>query len=130
MENLPVVQEFSYVFLEKLLGFPLERELEFTIDLKPGTEPIVRTSYQMSRLELQELKMKLKELLDLRLIFPNVSPWGAPAIFVRKKDGSWRLCMDYRQLNKGTIQNQYLLPRIDDLFDRMKGAMIFSKIDL
>jgi hypothetical protein len=84
----------------------------------------------MSMPELQELKMKLKELLDLGLIRPSVSPWGAPVIFVRKKDGSWRLCIDYRQLNNATIKNQYMLPRIDDLFDQMKGATMFSKIDL
>ena len=74
--------------------------------------------------------MQLKELLDLGLIRPSVSPWGAPVIFIRKKDGSWRLCIDYRQLNKATIKNQYPLPRIDDLFDQMKGATVFSKIDL
>jgi hypothetical protein len=84
----------------------------------------------MSTPELQELKMQLKELLDLGLIHPSVSPWGAPVIFIRKKDGSWRLCIDYRQLNKATIKNQYPLPRIDDLFDQMKGATVFSKIDL
>jgi hypothetical protein len=116
--------------LRSYLGCPLERELEFTIDLKPGTEPIARTPYRMSTPELQELRMKLKELLDLGLIRPSVSPWGAPVIFIWKKDGSWRLCIDYRQLNKETIKNQYLLPRIDDLFDQMKGATVFSKIDL
>jgi hypothetical protein len=84
----------------------------------------------MSTPELQELKMQLKELLDLGLIRPSVSPWGAPVIFIRKKDGSWRLCIDYHQLNKATIKNQYLLPRIDDLFDQMKGTTVFSKIDL
>jgi hypothetical protein len=107
-----------------------QRELGFTIDLKPGTEPIARTPYRMSTPELQELKMQLKELLDLGLIHPSVSPWGAPIIFIRKKDGSWRLCIDYRQLNKATIKNQYPLSRIDDLFDQMKGATVFSKIDL
>jgi hypothetical protein len=74
--------------------------------------------------------MKLKELLDLGIICPSVSPLGAPIIFIRKKDGLWRLCIDYHQLNKATIKNQYLLPRIDDLFDQMKGTMVFSKIDL
>jgi hypothetical protein len=74
--------------------------------------------------------MKLKELLDLGLIHPSVSPWGAPVIFIRNKDGSWRLCIDYRQLKKETIKNQYMLPRINDLFDHMKGAMVFSKIEL
>jgi hypothetical protein len=107
LEHLPVVKEFADVFPEELPGMPPERELEFTIDLKPGTEPIARTPYRMSTPELQELKMQLKELLDLGLIRPSVSPWGAPVIFIRKKDGSWRLCIDYRQLNKATIKNQY-----------------------
>ena len=114
------------MFLEELPGFSPERELEFTIDFKLGTEPIARTPYRMSTLELQELKMKLKELLDLGLIRHSVSSWGAPIIFIRKKDGSWRLYIDYRQLNKATIKNQCLLPRIDDLFDQMKGATLFS----
>jgi hypothetical protein len=130
LEHLPVVKEFADVFPEELPGMPPERELEFTIDLKPGTEPIARTPYRMSTLELQELKMQMKELLDLGLIRPSVSPWGAPVIFIRRKDRSWRLCIDYRQLNKATIKNQYPLPRIDDLFDQMKGATVFSKIDL
>jgi hypothetical protein len=130
LEHLPVVKEFVDVCPEELPGMPPERELEFTIDLKPRTEPIARTPYRMSTPELQELKMQLKELLDLGLIRPSVSPWGAPVIFIRKKDRSWRLCIDYRQLNKATIKNQYPLPRIDDLFDQMKGATVFSKIDL
>jgi hypothetical protein len=130
LEHLPVVREFADIFPEELPGMSPERELEFTIDLKPGTEPIARTPYQMSTPELQELRMQLKELLDLGLIHPSVSPWGAPVIFIWKKDGSWRLCIDYHQLNKATIKNQYPLPRIDDLFDQMKGATVFSKIDL
>jgi hypothetical protein len=130
LEHLPVVKEFADVFLEELPGLPPERELEFTIDLKLGTEAIARTPYQMSTPELQELKMQLKELLDLGLIHPSVSPWGAPVIFIRKKDGLWRLCIDYHQLNKATIKNQYPLLRIDDLFDQMKGVTVFSKIDL
>jgi hypothetical protein len=116
--------------LNKLPGMPPERDLEFTIDLKLGTEPIERMPYRMLTPELQELKMQLKELLDLGLIHPSVSLWGALVIFIRKKDGSWRLCIDYHQLNKATIKNQYPLPRIDDLFDQMKGAMVFSKINL
>jgi hypothetical protein len=107
-----------------------DRELEFTIDLKLGTETIARTPYWMSTLELQELRMKLNELLDVGLIRPSVSPWGALAIFIQKKDGSWRLYIDYRQLNKSRNKNQYPLPRIDDLFDQMKGATVLSKIDL
>jgi hypothetical protein len=130
LENLLVVRDFADVFPEELPGMPLERKMEFTIDLKLRTKAIARTPYRMSTPELQELKMQLKELLDLRLIRPSVSPWGAPIIFIRKKDGSWRLCIEYRQLNKAMIKNQYLFPRIDDLFDQMKGAMVLSKIDL
>jgi hypothetical protein len=105
LEHLPVVKEFADVFPEELPGMPPERELEFTIDLKPGTEPVAKTPNRMSTPELQELKMQLKGLLDLGLIRPSVSPWGAPVIFIRKKDGSWRLCIDYRQLNKAMIKN-------------------------
>jgi hypothetical protein len=94
LEHLPVVKEFADVFPEELLGMPRERQLEFTIDLKPGTKPIARAPYRMSTPELQEMKVQLKELLDLGLIRPSVSPWGAPVIFIRKKDGSWRLCID------------------------------------
>jgi hypothetical protein len=130
LEPFPVVKDFANVFLEELPGMPPERELEFTIDLKPGTEPIARTPYRMSTPELQELKMQLKEFLDRGLIRPSVLPWGAPVISIRKKDGSWRLCIDYRQLNKATIKSQYPLPRIDDMFDQMKGVTVFSKIDL
>jgi hypothetical protein len=125
-----VVSEFVVFFLEELLVVPPKRELEFTIDLKPRNKPIARTTYRMSTPELQELKIQLKDLLYLGLIRPSVSPWGAPVIFVRKKDGSWRLCINYRQLNKATITNQYPLPRIDELFKQMKGGTIFSKIDL
>jgi hypothetical protein len=130
LEHLPVVREFTNVFPEELPGMSSKRELEFTINLKPGTEPIARTPYHMLTSELQELKMKLKEWLDLGLICPSVSPWGVPFIFIRNKDGSWRLCIDYHQLNKETIKNQYLLPRIDDLFNQMKDVTMFSKRDL
>jgi hypothetical protein len=130
LEHLPMVREFADMFSEELPGMPSERELDFTIDLKLGTEMITRMPYQMLTLELQELKMQLKVLLDLGLIRPSVSPWGAPVIFIQMKDGSWSLCIDYCQLNKATIKNQYPLMRIDDLFDQMKGATVFSKIDL
>jgi hypothetical protein len=128
-EHLLVVKDSADVFPEEFPGMPPESEREFTIDLKLGTKPIARTPYQMSTPELQEMKMQLKEFLDLGLIHHSVSPWGALVIFIRKKDGSWRLCIDYHQLNKATIKNQYPLPKIDDLFDQMKGAMVFSKID-
>ena len=107
LEHLSVVREFADVFLEELPGMSPKRDLDFTIDLKLGTEPIARMPYRMSTSELKELKMQLKELLDLGLIRPSVSPWGAPVIFILKKDGSWRLCIDYRQLNKAMIKNQY-----------------------
>jgi hypothetical protein len=119
LEYFLVVSKFADVFPEELPGVPPKRELEFTIDLKLVTEPIARTPYQMSTAKLQYLNMQLKELLDLRLIRPSVSPWDALVIFVRKKDRSWRLCINYHQLNKATIQNQYPLLRIDDLFDQM-----------
>jgi hypothetical protein len=130
LENLSVVKVFVDIFLEDLPGMPLERELEFTIDLKLGTEPIARTPYRMLTLKLQELKMQLKKLLDLGLICLSVSSRGAPVIFIRKKDRSWNIFIDYHQLNKATIKNQYPLSRINDLFDQMKGVMVFSKIDL
>jgi hypothetical protein len=130
LEHLLVVREFADVFHEELPGMPPERDLDFTIDLKLGTEPITKMPYQMSTPELQELKMKLKELLDLGLIRLSVSSWGAPVIFIWNKNGSWRLCIAYHQLNKAMIKNQNLLPRIDNLFDQMKGGMVFSKIDL
>jgi hypothetical protein len=89
-----------------------------------------REPYRMSTLELVELKLQLKEMLDKGYIRPSVSPWGAPALFVKKKDSTLKLCIDYRQLNKMTIKNKYPLPRIDDLFDQLRGATIFSNIDL
>ena len=84
----------------------------------------------MAPVELKELKIQWQELLEKVFIHPSVSPWGAPVLFVKKKDGTLRLCVDYRQLNKMTVKNKYLLPRIDDLFDQLKGACVFSKIDL
>ena len=130
LDQHPVLAEFKDVFPEELPGLPPIREIDFTIDLKPGAEPISKTPYRMTTPELCELQMQLKELLDLGLIRPSISPWGAPVIFVKKKDGSLRLCIDYRDLNRATIKNRYPIPRIDDLFDQMKGATIFSKIDL
>ena len=101
------MSEFKDVFPNKLLGLPPERELDFTIELKLGAEPISKTPYLRTVPELCELKMQLKELLDLGLIRPSVSPWGAPVIFVKKKDGSLRLCIDYRDLNHTTMKNRY-----------------------
>ncbi|TYK28229.1 DNA/RNA polymerases superfamily protein [Cucumis melo var. makuwa] len=111
-------------------GLPADREIEFTIELLPGTAPISQAPYRMAPSELKELKMQLQELVDKGYIRPSVSPWGAPVLFVKKKDGTFRLCIDYRQLKKVTIRNKYPLPRIDDLFDQLRGAALFSKIDL
>jgi hypothetical protein len=129
LEDIPVVRDFPDVFA-KISGLPPDREVEFTIELMPGTQPIHKAPYRMAPTELRELKEQLQELLDRGFIRPSVSPWGAPVLFVKKKDGSMRMCIDYRELNKVTIKNKYPLPRIDDLFDQLKGASVFSKIDL
>ncbi|RVW79623.1 Transposon Ty3-I Gag-Pol polyprotein [Vitis vinifera] len=130
LEDIPIVREYPDVFPEDLPGLPPEREMEFTIDLVPGTGPMSKAPYRMAPVELKELKVQLQELLDKGFIRPSVSPWGAPVLFVKKKDGSMRLCIDYRELNKVTVRNKYPLPRIDDLFDQLQGACVFSKIDL
>ena len=109
---------------------PLNREIEFSIDLLPSTAPISKAPYRMALTELKELKEQLVELLDKGFIRPSASPWGAPVLFVKKNDGSMRLCINYRELNRVTIKNKYPLPRIDDLFDQLQGAQVFSKIDL
>ena len=130
LEDVPVVRDFLDVFPDDLPGLPPEREIDFPIDLIPGIAPISLPPYRMAPAELKELKAQLQELVDGGFIRPNISPWGAPVLFVKKKDGTWRLCIDYRQLNKVTIHNKYPLPRIDDLFDQLQGAKLFSKIDL
>ena len=126
----PVVCDFPEVFPEDITDLPPEREVEFAIELVPGTRPVSMAPYRMSVSELGELKKQLEELLGKKFIKPSVSPWGAPVLLVKKKDGSMRLCVDYRQLNKVTIKNKYPLPRIDDLMDQLTGACVFSKIDL
>nr|GFB33281.1 putative reverse transcriptase domain-containing protein [Tanacetum cinerariifolium] len=118
------------VFPDELPGIPPVREVEFNIELIPGAEPISKAPYRMAPVELKELKDQLQELIERGFIRPSVSPWGAPVLFVKKKDGSKRLCIDYRELNKITIRNRYPIPRIDNLFDQLQGAMHFSKIDL
>ena len=128
--EVPMVNEFFDVFLEDLPGLPPDREIEFEIELAPGTEPISIASYRMAPAELNELKMQMEELLSKGFVKTSTSPWGDPVLFVKKKDGSLRLCIDYRQLKKVTIRNQYPFPRIDDLFDQLQGAKVFSKIDL
>jgi hypothetical protein len=125
-DDHPILREYKDVFLEEVSGLPLRRDVDFA----PGAVSVSRTPYRMSTPELVELKLQLKEMMDKGYIRPSVSPWGAPVLFVKKKDGTLRLCIDYRQLNKVTIKNKYPLPRIDDLFDQLGGASIFSKIDL
>jgi hypothetical protein len=128
--NIRGVKDFPNVFPEELPGMPPEREVEFVIDLLPGTAPISKRPYRMSVEELKELKKQLTELQEAGYIRPSSSPWGAPVLFVQKKDGSQRMCVDYRSLNDVTVKNKYPLPRIEDLFDQMRGARVFSKIDL
>ncbi|KAL0540223.1 hypothetical protein IC582_024456 [Cucumis melo] len=130
LSSEPVVKDNPDVFPEELPGLRPHREIEFSIEMEPGTVPISRAPYRMAPTELKELKVQLQELLDKGFIRRSVSPWGAPVLFVKKKDGSMRLCIDYRELNKVTIKNRYPLPRIDELFDQLQGATVFSKIDL
>ena len=111
-------------------GLPSVREIDFAIELLPGTVHISQAPYRMAPAELKELKTQLQELVDKGFIRPSMSPWGALVLFVKKKDGTMRLCVDYRKLNKATVKNKYPLPRIDDLFDQLRGASVFSKIDL
>ncbi|KAJ3704277.1 hypothetical protein LUZ61_007982 [Rhynchospora tenuis] len=130
LDTVPVVREFSDVFPEDLPGLPPDREVEFCIELQPGTTPVAKAPYRMAPAELKELKVQLEELLEKGFIRPSTSPWGAPVLFVRKKDGTLRLCIDYRELNKVTVPNRYPLPRIDDFFDQLQGSQVYSKIDL
>ena len=115
--DIPVVREYPDVFPDDLPGMPPDRDVEFTIELQPGTAPISRRPYRMPPNELAELNKQLQELLDKGYICPSKSPWGCSALFVKKKDESLRLCVDYRLLNAVTIKNKYPLPRIDILFD-------------
>jgi hypothetical protein len=130
IEDIPVVNEFKDVFPKELPGMPPDREIEFTIDLIPGTAPIAQPPYKMGPKELVELKAQIDELEQKGFIQESVSPWGTPVIFVDKRDGGKRMCGDYRNLNNVTIKNKYPLPRIQDLFDQVQGAGVFSKIDL
>jgi hypothetical protein len=111
-----VVNEFPNVFPEELPGKLPDRDIEFVIELKPATAPIYKTPYRMATPELAKLLEHIKEFLEKVFIHPSSSPWGAPAIFVLKKDGTQRLCVDYHALNEVNIKNKYLLPSIDDLF--------------
>jgi hypothetical protein len=128
--EIPVVCEYPDVFPDELPGMPSDRDVEFVIELQPGTAPISKRPYRMPPKELAELKNQLQELLDKGYIRPSSSPRGCPALFVKTKDGSLRLCVDYRPLDAVTIKNKYPLPRIDVLFDELAGARVFSKINL
>jgi hypothetical protein len=130
ISDVPVVCEFEDVFPEELSGLPPDRDVEFVINLVPGTAPIAQSPYRMADVELKLLKAELDSLLEKGFIRPSASPWGSPALFVLKKDGTQRLCVDYHALNAVTIKNKYLLPRIDDLMDQLRQAKFFSKIDL
>jgi hypothetical protein len=130
LKKIPVVCEYVDVFPDELPGMPPDRDIEFAIELQPGTAPISKRTYQMPPTELAELKKQLQELLDKVFIRPSTSPWGCTSLFVKKKDESLRLCIDYRPLNAVTINNKYPLPHIDVLFDQLVGAKVFSKIDL
>jgi hypothetical protein len=130
LEITSVVCEYPDVFPDDLPRMPPDRDVEFVIELQPSTAPISKRPYRMPPKELAELKNQLQEFLDKWYIRPSSSPWGIPALFVKKKDGSLRMCVDYRPLNAVTIKNKYLLPCIDVLFDQLAGAKVFSKIDL
>jgi hypothetical protein len=129
MEDHEVLKEFKDVFQE-VPGLPPRRDIDFSINLMPGIAPVSKYPYRMSTPELKELQFHLEEILKKGYILPSVSPWGAPVLFMKKKDGTLRLCIDFRQLNKVTVKNKYPLPRIDVLFDQLKDVKIFSKIDL
>ncbi len=126
VEKIPVVHDYPDVFPDELPGMPPDRDIEFAIELQPGTATISKRPYRMPPAELAELKKQLQELLDKGFIRPSTSPWGCPALFVKKKDESLRICVDYRPLNAVTIKNKYPLPRIDVLFDQLVGAKVFS----
>ena len=131
LEDFQVLEEFKDVFPDEIPRLPPKTDIDFTIEIVPVEAPVSKTPYRMSTPEMLVLKMQLQELLEKKYIRPSVSPWGEPVLFVKKKDaGTLRLCIDYRQFNKATMKNKYPLPRIDDLFDQMRGAKVFSKIDL
>jgi len=127
---IPVVEEYADVFPDEIPELPPSRDVDFSIDLILGAGPVSMAPYRMAPVELAELKKQIEDLLEKKFIRPSASPWGAPVLLVKKKDGSSRLCVDYRQLNKLTIKNKYPLSRIDDLLDQLRGAAMYSKIDL
>ncbi|GJX17949.1 putative reverse transcriptase domain-containing protein [Tanacetum coccineum] len=130
LKDVPFVRDFPKVFPEDLPGLPSARPVKFQIDLIPGDAPVARAPYRLAPSKMKELSEQLQELSDKGFIRPSSSHWGAPFLFVKKKDGSFRMCIDYRELNKLIVKNRYPLPRIDDLFDQLQGSSIYSKIDL
>ncbi|GJY98607.1 putative reverse transcriptase domain-containing protein [Tanacetum coccineum] len=130
LEDVPTVRDFPEVFPKRLPGLPPSRQVEFQIDLVPGAAPVARAPYRLAPMELQELSTQLQELSDKGFIRLSSSPWGAPVLFFKKKDGSFQMCINYRELNKLTVKNRYPLLRIDDLFDQFQGSRVYSKIDL
>nr|GEX98860.1 putative reverse transcriptase domain-containing protein [Tanacetum cinerariifolium] len=130
LEDMPVICKFPNVFPEDFPGLAPPRQVEFKIELVPRAAPVTRIPYRLAPSEMKELDNQLQELLDKGFIRPSLSPWGAPVLFVKKKDGSFRMCIDYRELNKLTIKNRYPHLRIDDLFDQLQGSSVYSKIDL
>ena len=122
LEDFHVLQELRNVFPDEIPGFPPKRDIDFTIELVPGAALVSKTPYRMITPKMLELKMQVQQLLEKKYIQQSVSPWGAPILFVKKKDGTLRLCIGYRQLNKFTVKNKYPFPRIDDLFDQMRGV--------
>nr|GFC46372.1 transposon Ty3-G Gag-Pol polyprotein [Tanacetum cinerariifolium] len=130
LQDVPVICNFLEVFLDDLPGLPPPRQVEFRIELTPGAAPVARAPYRLAPSELKELSDQLKELSEKGFIRPSSSPWGAPVLFVKKKDGSFCMCINYRELNKLTVKNRYPLSRIDDLFDQLQGSSVYSKIDL
>ena len=130
IRSIPVVDEYADVFPDEIPELPPSKDVNFSIDLIPRAGPVSMAPYIMAPAELAELKKHIEDLLEKKFIRSSASPWGASILLVKKKDGSSRFCVDYRQLNKLTIKNKYPLPRIDDLLDQLKGAAVFSKIDL
>nr|GFA70167.1 putative reverse transcriptase domain-containing protein [Tanacetum cinerariifolium] len=130
LEDVLVIYKFPDVFPKDLPGLLPPRQVEFEMELVPGAAPVARAPYRLAPSKMKELAKQLQELSDKRFIRPSSSPWGAPVLFVKKKDRSFRMCIDYRELNKLTIKNRYPLPRIDDLFDQLQGSSVYSKIDL
>ncbi|GJS39766.1 reverse transcriptase domain-containing protein [Tanacetum coccineum] len=130
LEDVPIVKDFPEVFAKDLSGLPPTRKVGFHIYLVPGAAPVAWAPYRLAPSVMKELADQLQELSDKGFIRPSSSPWGAPVLFVKKKDGTFRMCIDYQELNKLTMKNRYPLPRIDDLFDQLQGSSVYSKIDL